>query len=153
MSKGVLRSAAWGPPQAQACEDCGGARQMITGEVCDDTGTHAVFLAYLYTHGRVREVFLDLVLGPWDDDADPSHRLRFSTRTGPVHDGTIGSTLVDAAPPSADDTLLGTPVARAQGLTHPLLPTVWACSDSVLVDVPEVRAHLTARRRWRPPWR
>lgn len=155
LGDGVVRSVAWGPAQPQSCPDCGGTRLMVNGEVVGDDATTAVFLAFLYDHGKGPEVYIDLILGPWGDDADPAQRLTFSTRTGPVADGTIGSTLLDGGFVAPDDPMLGTKVPREAGLTHPLLPTVWSCTDSVLVDVPEVRHHLAShrshgRRRW--PW-
>jgi hypothetical protein len=131
---------------------------MVNGEVLDDAGatTLAVFLAFLYDHADGPEVFVDLVLGPWDEDADPRERLTFSTRTGRVVGGSIACTLIDAGSVAPDDPRLGTRVSREEGLLRPEITTVWSYLDSVLADVPVVRDHLaragrSARPRW--PWR
>lgn len=128
---------------------------MVNGEVLgDDATTSAVFMAFLYDHGDGREAFVDLILGPWQDGADPSERLTFSTRTGPVDGGSVGSTLLDGGSVSRDDPMLGTKVSREDGLSHPALPLVWSYLDSVLVDVADVNQHLTggtpSGRRWWP---
>lgn len=98
---------------------------------------------------------MDLIIGPWGKGSDPRDRLTFSTRTGPVEDGSVASTLLDGGYMAPDNPLYGTKVPRVDGLTHPQIATVWSYTDSVLVDVPAVRAHLTGpaelpvRRR---PW-
>jgi len=149
-----VRSVAWMEPEHQECPDCGGVRHMVNGEVLDDSGatTVAVFLAFLYDHGGVREAFVDLVLGPWGEAADPAERLTFSTRTGPVVGGRVASTLLDAPATAPDDPQLGRRVSRDEGLAHPAIATVWACSDAVLSDVPAVRDHLAGTRRRGWPW-
>ena len=151
-----MKSVAWGEPQPQECPDCGGVRHMVNGEVLDDgERTVAVFMSFLYDHGGGREVFMDLILGPWGDGSDPSERLTFSTRTGPVEGGSIASTLLDGGYLAPDDPLLGTKVSREDGLAHPQIVTVWSYVDSVLAEVPAVSAHLAGpaappHRRW--PW-
>lgn len=147
----------WEEPRSQACPDCGGRRQMVTGQVFIDETSSAAFLAFLYDHEGGREVYLDLVIGTWGDNGDPSTRLTFSTRTGPTEGGVIGSTLLDGRANSPDYDIFGRKVSREEGLTHPLLPTVWLCNDTVLAQVPAVAQHLAGahtheprRRRW--PW-
>lgn len=155
-----MQSVAWGPAVEQGgCPDCGCTRRMITGEVIDAGATRAVFLTFLYDHADGREVYVDLIVGPWGDGADPTERLTFSTRTGPVHGGSIASTLLDGGFAAPDHPMMGSRVSREAGLAHPLLPTVWSSVDSVLVDVPDIADHLSnplaktfRRRAWRP-WR
>lgn len=147
----------WEAPKSQACPDCGGRRQLVTGQVSIDETISAAFLAFLYDHEGIREVYLDLIIGTWGDNGDPSTRLTFSTRTGPTEGGIIGSTLLDGRDNSPDYAIFGSKVSREEGMTHPLLPTVWLCNDTVLEQVPAVAQHLAGaqahgprRRHW--PW-
>ena len=118
---------------------------MVTGEVVGADRARAVFLAFLYDHGHGREAYIDISVGSWGEGSDPAERRWFSTRTGPVDDGTVASTLLDGGVAAPDNPLLGTRITRQEGLTHPLLPTVWSYLDSVLVDVPAVADHLSGR--------
>ncbi|WP_344647706.1 hypothetical protein [Cryptosporangium japonicum] len=99
-------------------------------------------MSFLYDHVGGREVFTDLIVGPWGEGADPRERLTFSSRTGPVDGGSIASTLLDGASLAPDVPLYGTKVSREDGLAHPQIATIWAYFDSVLADVPAVSAHL-----------
>jgi hypothetical protein len=129
---------------------------MVTGEVVGADETRAVFLAFLYDHEEGREAYIDLSMGPWGEGADPTERLWFSTRTGPVEGGAVASTLLDGGFVAPDNPMLGTKVSREDGLAHPFLPTVWSYLDSVLTDVPDVAGHLAGtaaagprdRTRW-----
>lgn len=117
---------------------------MVNGEVQDESGhTVAVFMSFLYDHVEGREVFTDLIVGPWGEGADPRERLTFSSRTGPVEDGSIASTLLDGGYMAPDAPLYGTKVSREAGLAHPQIATIWAYFDAVPTDVPAVSAHLT----------
>ncbi|MGW6128724.1 hypothetical protein ACWFNE_01730 [Cellulomonas sp. NPDC055163] len=147
----------WEEPASQACPDCGGRRQLVTGQVFNDGTSSAAFLAFLYNHESGREVYLDLIIGTWEDNGAPSTRLTFSTRTGPTEGGVIGSTLLDGRANSPDYGIVGKKVSRDEGLNHPLLPIVRRCNDTVLAQIPAVAQHLTGphthesrRRRW--PW-
>ncbi|WP_250446162.1 hypothetical protein [Actinotalea sp. C106] len=145
-----LRSIAWDEPEAQQCPDCGGQRYKVSGEVDEDEQPVAVYIAYLYHHDGMHEVFLDLVVGPWEEDADPSERLTFSTRTGPVDDGSIATTLLDGGYMTSDDPMWGTKVSREDGLVHPLIPTVWRYLDSIVEEVPAIAGHLAPTPPGRP---
>ena len=117
---------------------------MVNGEVLDDSGgTLAVFMSFLYDHGGGPEVFMDLIVGPWGEGADPRERLTFSSRTGPVEGGSIASTLLDGGYMAPDLPLYGTKVSREEGLAHPQIAIIWSYFDSVLADIPSLSAHLT----------
>ena len=116
----------------------------LTGELHDDTGTVGTFSAALYTHGGVRDVFVDVLLGAGaEGDAD---RVTITTRTGPVEpDGRIASTLVDGGASYPDDAMFGRKLSREEALADPRLATLWAASDTVVSQVDEIDRHLYGR--------
>jgi hypothetical protein len=115
----------------------------LQGEIHEGPGVAAVFYAALYTHGDVRDVFVDVIAGTWGSE-DYSDHYTFTVRTGPVEpDGQIASTMIDGGESYPDDPLFGQKLRREEALARPDVARLWALSDTVLADVVEIGRHLS----------
>ena len=125
---------------------------MYTGDVLEGSDTLAVFLAFLYDHQGIREVFTDVIFGTWGDDEFTADHVTFGSRTGPVENSDQPqSTLLPGAEQGSDAAFYGRKLTRAEGLAHPLLPRFWEVNDFVLSEIPAISDHLSGvrrRRRW-----
>lgn len=135
-----------------ACPDCGGTREVVTGFVYRDDEPHAVYFASCYPAHR--EVWIDVILGTWDDDsesqvsegkdaeADNDH-VTFGCRFGQVEGQAIPacSLVTGAAMAPETSTIYGQRLDRDQALAHPWLTSFWEIVDVVLVQDPTVHPY------------
>jgi hypothetical protein len=136
-----------------ACPDCGRPFRRIMRYLRDDGDAYAASFASLYTHGDVKDAYLDVVLGTWGEN-DPSDHVTFGCRVGRI-EGQSGpaASLVPAAEPFGDHPLLGHRLSREEALAHPRLAEFWGIVDHVLAHDGEVHAHVYGHtedkpRRW-----
>ena len=102
----------------------------------------AVYFANCYHHAhQPHDAFFDVVIGTWGQEGVVD-RVTFGCRVGPVQDGSIAATLVDALQGQDVSPLHGRVLTRGEGLAHPLLAEFWEIVDFVLEHDPTVRPHL-----------
>ncbi len=85
-------------------------------------------------------------LGDWSEDGDAAKkRVAIAFTLAPdENDGTRVTIIDAAASPWPSPTELGRPLLRAEALSHPLLPAVYALTDEMVTRDPALMAYLKA---------
>ncbi len=126
------------------CEHCGEPRVSVSGSLLRDGGLLAFYFASCYHHDG-HEVWIDIVHSS-DWDAEDQQRMTFGCRVGPVSNSpTFASTMVDAAAAWGDVPFFGRKLSRDQAMAHPWREEFWSHSDFILVNDPDVAAHMGYR--------
>lgn len=128
----------------KACEHCGEPRVTVSGSILRDGNLLAYYFASCYHHDG-HEVWIDIVYPPaWD--AVDQQRVTFGCRVGPVvNSPTPASTMVDAATVWGDESFFGRKLLRDEAMSHPWREEFWLHSDHILVNDPDVAAHMGYR--------
>lgn len=132
----------WRGGNTATCDCCQNESQRTWCMVTGDGQPYAVFFASCYDHGDVRESWIDVVFGSWDEGSDFRDHVTFGCRFGPVDDGDqIGASLADAASVAPDAALFGQKLRTEQAVDHSQLPAFWQVIDFVVESDPLVHQH------------
>jgi hypothetical protein len=124
------------------CDRCGSEYRVITGFIYLDGAAYAIHKSALHHHDGANEAWIDVVLDT-RFDAETADRATFGCRVGPFGEGgTPACSLVPAAKPYSDSGLFGHKLERLEALAHPRLADFWAVVDFLLLDDPDLRAHV-----------
>lgn len=112
----------------------------VTGFLLRDGDAYAIYFASCYHHDG-HEVWIDAVFAAtWDEDV--ADRYTFGCRVGAIDGGEVAATMVDAAAVRDDSAMFGHRLSRDEGLAHAQRDEFWELVDHVLVNDPDVAAHM-----------
>lgn len=118
------------------CECCGNESRRVWGMV-HQQGGHMVAAYWMHwTLGHLSEpgANLDLVLGKWGDDTDPSHRFGVALVHRQMEDGTPSVMVIDADDRFAGVQLAATSLARRDVIGTPLARQVFSIVDAIYLQ-------------------
>jgi len=138
----------WGR-QVTNCPDCGGKRVIHHCAALLGGVDIAMFWAFLYEYPGNPEVFIDAILGTWNDEVDHADHETFGSRTGRVErHPDIASSLVTGGEMASDDPRFGVKLTRQQALENPQLDTFWQIND-IILEIPEIQSLFFRKSRKR----
>ena len=112
-----------GPPQVtdNVCDSCGRSYKWVCGFVARSDEAFAIYYAQCHGHQEAGEIWLDVVLGSWDEPAY-ADQVTFSCRIGPT-----GVGLVDAPRASKGEApYSGLKLSRSAALASSRVEDLWA---------------------------
>ena len=120
------------------CECCGKVSKTICGEVSIPEKTLAIYYVQ-WTVGSVEHFpNIDLIMGPWGDDADPRERVLISLAYDPGPDGG-GYMIVDSdARPANSRELCGRALKREEVIGTPFAQEAFQLVDAIWRDDPRM---------------
>jgi hypothetical protein len=126
----------------KVCDHCGEPRVNVHGSIMGNL--LAFYFASCYHHDG-HEAWIDIVYSH-DWDAGEQRRVTFGCPVGPVSNSPApASTMVQAATVWGDESFFGHKLSRDEAMAHPWRDEFWAHSDFILVNDPDVAAHMGYR--------
>ncbi len=128
--------------QDKECAQCGRSYRLIKTFIRLGGDTHAVAYTALHCHSAVPEAWIDVILGTFGENTTDDH-ITFGCRVGPIEGQTEpAASLVAGAIPYGDQAIWGQKLTREKALRHPRLKDYWEVVDYLLVNDPEIHAHV-----------
>jgi len=123
---------------AGTCACCGRASKTIWGDLSQGEATVAMYFVQWTVGAPEHDPNIDLIVGPWGEDAKPEYRLAVSLLYRPARSG--GSFMVvDGEGRRTDDrALCGRALKRAEVVGTPLAQEVFALVDAVWLTEPRI---------------
>jgi len=123
--------------RSQRCATCERTFDQVTAFVHRDGDAYAIYYAQCHGHGDAPEVWLDLVVGTWEEPDFPD-QVSFSCRVT-----ADGAGLVDAlAVVEGRAEFFGRKLSRADALNHDRLPEVWKLVDHIVTSDTTVASYI-----------
>jgi len=120
------------------CECCGKVSKTICGDVSIPEKTLAIYYVQWTVGSAEHYPNVDLILGPWDADADPSERVLISLVYDPGPDGG-GFTIIDSEKrPANSPQLCGRAVKREEVIGTPFAQEAFQLVDAIWLHDPRI---------------
>jgi hypothetical protein len=122
------------------CECCGKVSKTICGDVSVPEKTLAIYYVQWTVGSDKHFPNIDLILGPWDGDSDPSQRVLISLVYESGLDGG-GFTIIDSeARPANSRKLCGRALKREQVIGTPFAQEAFQLVDAIWLGDPRIEA-------------
>lgn len=120
------------------CSCCGRASKTIWGDLSQGEATVAMYFVQWTVGAPEHNPNIDLIIGPWGEEAKPEHRLAVSLLYRPAQAG--GSFMViDGEGRRTDDrSLCGRALKRVEVIGTPLAQEIFALVDAVWLTEPRI---------------
>ena len=123
---------------SSTCQCCGKLSKTICGDVSVPERTLAIYYVQWTVGSAEHFPNIDLVLGPWDTDADPSERILIALVYEPGPDGG-GFTIIDGeARPANSRQLCGRALKREEVIGTPFAQEAFQLVDAIWLDDPRI---------------
>jgi hypothetical protein len=128
--------------QDEVCAQCGRSYRLIKTFIRRDGDAYAIAYTALHRHSAVPEAWIDVILGTFGENTTDDH-ITFGCRVGPIEGQTEpAASLVTGAIPYGDQAIWGQKLTCEQALAHPRLHDYWDVVDYLLLNDPEIHAHV-----------
>jgi hypothetical protein len=123
---------------SSTCECCGNVSKTICGDVSIPEKTLAIYYVQWTVGSAEHYPNIDLVLGPWGADADPSERVLISLVYDPGPDGG-GFMIIDSeARPANSRELCGRALRRDEVIGTPFAQEAFQLVDAIWLHDPRI---------------
>jgi hypothetical protein len=120
------------------CECCGKTSRTIWGDISTPEKALAIYYVQWTADSAKDLPHIDLIIGPWGEDADTRERILVSLTYQPTRNGG-GFMVIDSTGRPADDRrVCGAALDRSAVLNTPLAPGVFQMVDAIWQQDPRI---------------
>lgn len=129
--------------ESRECDECARRYTLVQGYIYRGEGAYAIYYTQLHDH-EGSEAWIDVIFGSLDL-AEAEDRVTFGChlRRSPEN-GETSAGLVPAADVFSNSALFGRKLDREQALAHPWIEDFWAVVDFLVLEEPDIQAHMGA---------